>query len=98
MRSPCGRAALSAVDPSRWSELRFGFHPSLRRLEFRWNTAAVWQAMSHDETPPEPMAAEFPAPWVLWRQDLQNYFRSMNADEAVALDRRGRARQFWTDL
>jgi hypothetical protein len=25
-------------------------------------------------------------PWLLWRQDLQNYFRSMPADEAAALD------------
>ena len=24
--------------------------------------------------------------WLLWRQDLQNYFRSMPADEAAALD------------
>ena len=25
-------------------------------------------------------------PWLLWRRDLQNYFRSMTADEAAALD------------
>ena len=25
-------------------------------------------------------------PWLLWRQDLQNYFRSMPGDEAAALD------------
>jgi hypothetical protein len=84
------RAAFSA-DPSAWSELRFTFHPSLRRLRLQWNTAAVWQAMSRDETPPDPVCAEYPVPWLLWRQNLQNYFRSMTADEAAALDlsRRG---------
>jgi hypothetical protein len=80
------RAALSAVDPSAWSELRFEFHPSLRRLHLRWNTAAVWQAMSRNEAPPDPACVEHPVPWLLWRQNLQNYFRSTSAEEAAALD------------
>lgn len=80
------RAAFSAIDPSAWSGLTFEFHPSLRRLHFRWNTVAAWQAMSRDETPPDPTETDYPVPWLLWRQNLQNYFRSMTADEAVALD------------
>jgi hypothetical protein len=84
---PTSRAALSAVDASAWNELQFRFHPSLRRLHLHWNTAAVWKAMSRDETPPDPECAEHPVPWLLWRRDLQNYFRSMTADEAAALDR-----------
>lgn len=83
---PKPRAAFSVVDPSDWSELQFEFHPSLRRLHLRWNTAAVWQAMSREEVPPDPLCAEQSVPWLLWRQNLQNYFRSMTADEAVALD------------
>jgi hypothetical protein len=83
---PKSRAAFSAVDAAAWSELRFEFHPSLRRLHLQWNTAAVWQAMSADETPPDPLRAEHAVPWLLWRQNLQNYFRSMAADEAVALE------------
>jgi hypothetical protein len=83
---PKSRAVLSAVDASAWSELRFEFHPSLRRLRLQWNTAAVWQAMSRDEAPPDPLRAEHAVPWLLWRQNLQNYFRSMTAEEALALD------------
>src|ERR1700733_5724157 len=83
---PKPRAALSAIDPSAWGELRFAFHPSLRRLHLEWNTAAVWQAMSREEAPPDPVCAEHPVPWLLWRHNLQNYFRSMTADEAAALD------------
>jgi len=88
------RAALSAIDASEWSALRFKFHPSLRRLSLEWNTAAVWQAMSREETPPDPKCAEHPVPWLLWRQDLQNYFRSMPADEAAALDSAQRGDSF----
>jgi hypothetical protein len=80
------RAALSAIDPSAWSGLRFAFHPSLRQLKFEWNTAAVWKAMSAEETPPRPERADAAVAWLLWRQDLQNYFRSLTQPEAAALD------------
>jgi hypothetical protein len=80
------RAELSAVAPSAWGSLTLQFHPSLRRLTFSWNTAAVWKAMSADETPPSPEVTAAPIRWLLWRQNLQNYFRSMNATESAALD------------
>jgi hypothetical protein len=83
---PKPRAALAAIDPAAWAGLHFEFHPSLRRLHLQWNTAAVWQAMSREEAPPDPACAEEPMPWLLWRQNLQNYFRAMTADEAAALD------------
>ena len=83
---PVSRAAFAAINPAAWSELRFEFHPSLRQLPLRWNTAAAWQALDGEDTPPHPKCAEKAVPWLLWRRDLQNYFRSMSADEAVALD------------
>lgn len=88
------RAALSAVDPSQWSEIGLRFHPSLRRLHLSWNTVAVWQAMSREEAPPEPALGEAPVPWLLWRQNLQNYFRSMPPLEEAALDAAIRGRTF----
>jgi hypothetical protein len=91
---PKPRAALAAIDPSAWSELHFEFHPSLRRLELQWNTTAVWQAMSHEQTPPDPECADYAVPWLLWRQDMQNYFRSMPADEAAALESALRGESF----
>jgi len=83
---PTSRAAFAVINPSAWSGLRFEFHPSLRRLQFHWNAPAAWQALNREETPPHPQCAEQAMPWLLWRQGLQNYFRSMTADEAVALD------------
>jgi hypothetical protein len=85
-REPLARAALAAVHPDGWSDLRFEFHPSLRQLRLQWNTTAVWRALSRGEAPPDPECAEHPAPWLLWRQNLQNYFRSMPDDEAAALN------------
>ena len=37
------------------------------------------------EVPP-PESITFPQAWVVWRQDLKNYFRSLSVDEAWALD------------
>ena len=35
-------------------------------------------------------------PWLLWRQNLQNYFRSLTADESAALDAALRGENFST--
>jgi hypothetical protein len=83
---PVGRNALQAVDPESWDRLGFMFHPSLRLLELSWNTVAVWQAMSRDEDPPQPEAAATPIPWLLWRRDLTNRFRSLDAAEKASLE------------
>ncbi len=79
------RAELAALEPAAWSTLQLQFHPSLKRLQLCWNTVPVWRAMNRDERPPDPKCAE-PTPWLLWRQNFQNLFRSMSADEAAALD------------
>lgn len=80
------RSVLAALPPDAWGELQFEFHPSVRRLQLLWNAVPVWQAMSRDETPPDPLCAAAPVPWVLWRKDLQNFFRSLDCAEAGALD------------
>jgi Putative DNA-binding domain len=82
---PLERAALEAIAPDAWEELKFRFHPSLRRLEFKWNTVAVWQAVSDDAVPPNPDLALGPVRWLLWRQNLKNYFRSTDEIESAAL-------------
>jgi hypothetical protein len=84
--TPLGRAALSSVDPGVWAALRFRFHPSLRRLALWWNAVAVWQRMSEGEEPPAPEATSAPVPWLLWRQNFKNYFRSLDAVEEAALE------------
>jgi hypothetical protein len=84
--APADRRALQAVDPGAWSELRFQFHPSLRRMTLGWNTVAAWQSVSREEEPPPPEPVHPPTPWLLWRQNLMNRFRSLDATENAALD------------
>jgi hypothetical protein len=84
--APMAREALQAVDPDSWNQLGFVFHPSVRLLDLNWNTVAVWQAMSRDEDPPQPAMAEAPIPWLLWRRELTNRFRSLDAAEKASLE------------
>ena len=84
--APVGREALQAIDPGSWDRIGFVFHPSLRLLDLTWNTVAVWQAMSRDEDPPQPESTDTPIPWLLWRRDLTNRFRSLDAAEKAALE------------
>jgi hypothetical protein len=88
--APIDRSELMRIAPESWATLRFDFHPSLRRLELKWNTVAAWRALSDDEDPPAPEALDEPTPWLLWRQnvgqELKNYFRSLEPLEAHALE------------
>ena len=88
---PVARTALTALTPESWQSLQLDFQPGLRVLSLRFNTAAVWQAMTREEEPPAPQASEHPVPWLVWRQDLKNYFRSLAASEAGLIEaaRRG---------
>lgn len=81
-----GRAALEAVQPADWADLTFSFHPSVRRLAFEWNTVAAWKALTADTDPPQPERSAEAVEWLVWRRDLENYFRSLDPVEATALD------------
>jgi hypothetical protein len=79
------RTALAGVEPAEWADLTFRFHPSVQRLTADWNTVAVWKAMSAEEPPPAPERSAQAVEWLIWRRNLENYFRSLDPVEAAAL-------------
>lgn len=83
---PLERAALNAIEPAAWGEMHFSFHPSLRRLALEWNTVAAWRALGEEGTPPDPARLAHPTSWLIWRQGLKNYFRSLEPIEERALE------------
>ena len=46
----------------------------------------LWQALSEDRARPEMTLAATPLEWLLWREDLTSYFRSLPGTEASVLD------------
>jgi hypothetical protein len=76
---------LAALPPEAWPGLRFKPHPSVQLLDLAWNVPAFWQAVDQEAEPPEPVSAEEPVSWLLWRAELTTHWRSLGADEAWAL-------------
>lgn len=80
-----GLEVLATVAPERWAGLGFTLHASVHRLELGWNVPLVWQALEAGETPGLQQGGA-PTPWLLWRDGLVTHWRSLDADEAWALD------------
>jgi hypothetical protein len=74
------------VPPEAWPHMRFKPHPSVRRLSLRYNVPA-FRVAADDSAPLPPLRrARAPVAWLIWRQDLTARFRSLEGDEARALD------------
>ena len=84
--TPINTGTLTHVAAEQWADLRFEFHPSLRRLGLFWNVPQTWKALTDDSGRPEQMVQATRVQWLIWRQDLQTFFRSLQAPEAEALD------------
>lgn len=77
---------LRRIAPEEWAALRFRLHPSLRRLDLSWNTAQLWSAIDQGSEPIPFEQNDYPIGWAVWRRDLRTFFRSLDVDEAWALD------------
>jgi len=84
--APVGEEALTAVDTALWPAMQLRFHDSVSRLALRCNVPAIWKAVDAGDDPPVAELGEHPLAWLVWRRDLQQYFRSLGVDEAWALD------------
>ncbi|MCW5729604.1 MAG: putative DNA-binding domain-containing protein [Alphaproteobacteria bacterium] len=95
---PLDASAMAALPPASWGETAFRLHPSLRRLDLATDAAGLWQILEQGE---RPGPADWPAQgearsWMIWRRqdDLLTYLRSIEADEATALDIAGNGGDF----
>jgi hypothetical protein len=84
--APLGPDDLARIPPPQWAQLRFRWHPSVQRLTLWWNVPQLWQALSDDGERPTTTLAAAPQQWLLWREDLTTYFRSLPKTEASMLD------------
>lgn len=82
---PVTEAAVAAIPPEAWPELRMRFHPSVRMITIWWNTLACWRVAKNGEALIAPERLSEPAQCLLWRQALLTQYRSLEAGEVVAL-------------
>ncbi len=79
-------AELAGLPGEAWAELGFHLHASLQQIQLEWNVPAFWRAVALEQTPPTPERSMESMPWIVWRRALTTYFRSLETDEAAALD------------
>ena len=79
-------SALTGVPAVEWAGLRFEWHTSVRRLPLSWNVPQIWNAITQEAEPPEPTIVAEAGQWLLWRRELEIFFRSLAPAEAAALD------------
>ena len=77
---------VAAVPPVAWTGLRLTPHPALHIVELRTNAVAVWNELKNADRGIAPETLPEPLRWIIWRKQLSPYFRSLEADEAWALD------------
>ena len=75
----------AAIPPESWPTLSMVFHPSVRLPNLWWNTLDLWKAAKEDKQPPQPVRLSQQSFCLMWRDELRTQYRSLEADEAVAL-------------
>jgi hypothetical protein len=87
-------ADLAAVPPQRFARLRFALAPGVQVLRLRWNVPRAWSAWQGGEVAVLPARLPAPVDCLIWRCEQRVYFRTLPADEALALAALRRGRSF----
>ncbi|MEQ1802841.1 MAG: DNA-binding domain-containing protein [Gammaproteobacteria bacterium] len=81
-----GVAEVAALPATDWPALILHFHPSVRRLKAHHDVVALWRGRAAEMG----ASADGPIPKlqhvVVWRRDLEVYFRPLDPGETLALD------------
>jgi hypothetical protein len=82
---PVDGSVFAQVAPEDWAELRFEWSASIQVIALEWNVPELWKAVTAETEHPEPSFHPQPASWLIWRRELQIYFRPLTAEEAMAI-------------
>lgn len=78
---------MAAVSPNSWVTLSFVLHPSVQRVNYFWNSLALWRALIDDEELPSLKEEKQPCSWLLWRSsDYLIQYYSLAKEEAWMID------------
>jgi hypothetical protein len=75
----------SNIPPDSWPGLQIILHPSVRLVVCSWNCLVIWQSMKNNTALPKPQLLDSKVHYLIWRHGLKTMYRSLAADEAIAL-------------
>ena len=76
---------MATLAPAAWATVGFTLHPTCVRLQLRFNTLALWQAVDQEQDAPPPAPLAQAGELLVWRRGHQPHFRSLGALEALAI-------------
>lgn len=82
---PVDDGVFAQVAPEDWAELRFEWSAAVQVIELEWNVPELWKAVTEQTPRPEPAVHAQPASWLIWRRELQIYFRPLTAEEGAVI-------------
>ena len=80
---PIDAGAFAGIAPEDWAGLQFDWSPAVQVLELEWNVPQLWKAVTEGSDQPEP--ALEPSSYLIWRRELQIFFRPLGKEEASAV-------------
>jgi hypothetical protein len=84
--TPADVEALAAIAHERWAQVRFGLRACARRFTTDTNAVDWWRAARVQGEAPAEFKSEPPVDWLVWRRGVATVFRSLEPDEAAAVD------------
>jgi len=85
-KKPMEMSELVAIPLEQWDSVVFSLHPSIQRLNLNWNVPQLWKVIDEEDEPIAMEQNDFPVAWLIWRSELRTWFRSVDVDEAWALE------------
>ena len=76
---------VAAVAPDQWAQMFPQLIDAMRLVYFNWNVVPIWTASQTDETLPPAQQVSPAQPWLVWRQGVEIYWRSIDQYEEWAL-------------
>lgn len=77
---------LAKIPIEDWPFMIFSAHPSIRRLNLKWNVAHIWQTLDKGQSKPRAKKNDESISWIFWRKELLNQYCSLSHEEAWAID------------
>lgn len=77
---------MAQISPEQWPNLSFQFISNIKSIDLHYNVASYWQAVNDQETPPDIIKENYPVRWLIWRQELNPHWRSLDVHEAWAYE------------
>lgn len=77
---------LATLAPEQWPAMQFVLQPCVRILQLEFEVPKLWKAHEAGEDVFGRRPGAHPGRWLIWRQGLETFFRSLEPGEAVALE------------